>query len=111
MTSEDQQTIRAIVREEVTAVETRLAGYVGTSLDAVETRLTGYVDTSIKALEERSQEFARDLQTELITAFHDYARGQTAAIHRIQVSDADLAERLSARESRVLNLETRRPPQ
>ena len=43
MTSEDQQIIRALVREEI------------------------------------------------ISTFHDYARGQTAAIHRIQVSDADLA--------------------
>ena len=68
------------------------------------------IHTAIGNAEERSQEFARGIETRLLGAFHDYARGQIAAVHRLQTSDADLAERISALESRVLNLETR-PPQ
>jgi len=77
------------------------------AIQALEERTTA----AIQASEARSQEFTRDIETKLLAAFHDYANGQVAAIRRIQSSDADLAERISALESRVLRLETRRPPQ
>ena len=65
----------------------------------------------IQAAEERAQEFARSLETNLLTAFHGHAKGQTARLHTAEVTAQDLATRISALEERVLNIETRRPPQ
>jgi hypothetical protein len=64
---------------------------------------------AIAEAEERSPEFARDIETKLLSAFHGCAKGQTARLHRAEVTTADLAIRIAALEERILNLETRRP--
>ena len=92
MTEEDRQTIQTIV-------------------DAAVQSITQSVTAALAASEERSQEFARQIETNLLTAFHGHARGQTARLHTAEVTATDLATRVSALEDRVLNLETRRPPQ
>jgi len=70
------------------------------------------VKTEIKAAEERSQEFARNIETNLLTAFHSHAKGQNARLHTGEVTAHDLGIRIAALEERMLNLETRqRPPQ
>ena len=85
MTPEDLDQIRAIVRQEVT--------------------------TAIQAAEERTQEFARDIETNMLTAFHGHAKGQTARLHTAESTLHDMSVRIAALEERMLNLETRRPPQ
>jgi len=66
----------------------------------------------IQAAEERSQEFARGIETNLLTAFHSYAKGQTARLHTAELTTYDMGIRIAALEERVLNIETRqRPPQ
>ncbi len=114
MTNEDHQALRGMLAElgahlteRIAESETRLTGHIDERIPELETRLAERIAES----EARSQEFSRGLETKLLAAFHDYARGQLATIHRLQVSDADIVERLSALESRVLNLETRRNPQ
>jgi len=92
MTEEDRQTIQTIV-------------------DAAVQSITQSVTAALAASEERSQEFARQIETNLLTAFHGHARGQTARLHTAEVTATGLATRVSALEDRVLNLETRRPPQ
>jgi hypothetical protein len=91
--------IRVIVREEITAVREEIT--------AAEQRITA----AITAAEARAQEFARDIETSLLTAFHGHAKGQTARLHTTEVTTADLSTRMAALEERMLNLETRRPPQ
>jgi hypothetical protein len=86
MTDEDRQIIQSIV-------------------DAAAQSITA----AIAASEERSQEFARQIETNLLTAFHGHARGQTARLHTAEVTATDFATRISALEDRVLHLETRRP--
>ena len=73
--------------------------------------ITAAIRTEIQAAEGRAQEFARSLETNLLTAFHGHAKGQTARLHTAEVTAQDLATRISALEERMLNIETRRHPQ
>jgi hypothetical protein len=59
--------------------------------------------------EARLVETMREMQTEILRGIERFARGNFSRMHRLEVSDTDLAERLSAIEERVLALETRRP--
>jgi hypothetical protein len=52
----------------------------------------------------------RQIETNLLTEFHRYAKGQNARVHNVEVGEADMKLRLSTLEDRVLALETRLPP-
>jgi len=52
----------------------------------------------------------RTIETNLLTAFHSYAQGAAARFGGLEVTDRELRMRMDALESRVLALETRRPP-
>ena len=52
----------------------------------------------------------RQIETNLLTEFHRYAKGQNARVHNVEVGESDLKLRLSVLETRVLALETRLPP-
>jgi len=52
----------------------------------------------------------RQIETNLLTEFHRYAKGQNARVHNVEVGEYDLKLRLSVLEDRVLSLETRLPP-
>ncbi|MGB7720489.1 MAG: hypothetical protein WBL65_11350 [Bryobacteraceae bacterium] len=70
------------------------------------------IAAEIQAAEDRAQEFARGIETNLLTAFHGHAKGQTARLHTAEVTTHDMGIRIAALEERVLNIETRqRPPQ
>ena len=64
-----------------------------------------------KATEERLSEQMRDIETALLRAFQNYAKGVAAQIQKLNGSEAATETRLSALESRVLELETRRRSQ
>jgi hypothetical protein len=51
----------------------------------------------------------RDMQTEILRGLERFARGNFARLHRLEVSDNDLNERVNALEERVLAIETRPP--
>jgi hypothetical protein len=57
---------------------------------------------------DRLTELIRDVETQLLTAFHGYGKGQAARMHLLEVADSTTSVRLAALEERVLNLETRR---
>jgi hypothetical protein len=52
----------------------------------------------------------RQIETNLLTEFHRYAKGQNARLHNVEVGESDMKLRLSALEDRVLSIETRLPP-
>ena len=56
---------------------------------------------------DKIREIVRDSQTQILRGLERFARGNFARLHRLESSDTDLAERLSAIEERVLALETR----
>ncbi len=51
----------------------------------------------------------RQIETNLLTAFHGYARGVSAHLHTLDATNTDVNIRLGALEDRVMALETRRP--
>ena len=66
--------------------------------------------TGLRDLENRLVDSMRQIETNLLTEFHRYAKGQNARIHSVEVSEYDMKLRLSTLEDRVLALETRIPP-
>lgn len=52
----------------------------------------------------------RDIETNLLTAFHSYARGNAVRLGAMDVTDRELRIRMDELENRVIALETRRPP-
>ena len=52
----------------------------------------------------------REIETNLLTEFHRYAKDQNVRVHNVEVSENDMKLRLSVLEDRVLALETRIPP-
>jgi len=66
--------------------------------------------TGLRDLENRLVDSMRQIETNLLTEFHRYAKGQNARVHNVEVSEYDMKLRLSTLEDRVLALETRLPP-
>ncbi len=52
----------------------------------------------------------RQIETNLLTEFHRYAKSQKARVHNVEIFEHDMKLRLSVLEDRVLPLETRSPP-
>jgi hypothetical protein len=85
MTNEDLAQIRTLIREELAAVESRLAA----AIHAVESRLAA----AIHAAEERAQEFARDIESNLLKAYNGYAESNQARLVRIETAEAANSQR------------------
>ncbi|MGA3043957.1 MAG: hypothetical protein ABSF54_24550 [Bryobacteraceae bacterium] len=64
---------------------------------------------TIKDSEARTLETMRDMQTEILRGLERFARGNFSRMHRLEVSDNDLNERLNALEERITAIETRPP--
>jgi hypothetical protein len=80
------------------------------ALDRAVQAIATAVQAEIKAAKEEAQEFARAIETNLLTAFHGHAKGQTARLHTAESTTHDMGIRIAALEERMLNVETRRPP-
>jgi hypothetical protein len=52
----------------------------------------------------------RQIETNLLTEFHRYGKGQQLRLHTLESRDAIITERLAIIEERLLHLESRRPP-
>ena len=63
---------------------------------------------ALSELREAMSEQMRDMETAMLRAFHSHAQGMAAQNQKHTASDAAAEIRLSALESRVLELETRR---
>jgi hypothetical protein len=66
--------------------------------------------SGLRDLENRLVDSMRQIETNLLTEFHRYAKGQNARVHSVEVGESDLKLRLSVVETRLLALETRLPP-
>ena len=65
------------------------------------------LQVEVKASEERLVDNMRQIETNLLTAFHSYAKGQYARLHTMETVDQELRIRMESLEDRVLTLETR----
>jgi hypothetical protein len=68
------------------------------------------LDSGLRGLKDGLLDSMRQIETNLLTEFHRYAKGQNARVHNVEVSEHDMKLRLSVLEDRVLALETRIPP-
>jgi len=66
--------------------------------------------TEIRAQKDELLDSMRQIETNLLTEFHRYAKGQNARVHNVEVGESDMKLRLSVLEDRVLALETRIAP-
>jgi len=64
---------------------------------------------SMRDMPEKTLESMRDIQTEILRGLERFARGNFSRMHRLEVSDNDLNERLNALEERITAIETRPP--
>ncbi len=67
-------------------------------------------NSGLRDLENRLVDSMRQIETNLRTEFHRYAKGQNARVHNVEIGESDMKLRLSVLEDRVLALETRLPP-
>jgi hypothetical protein len=81
-----------------------------TDLDAALAATRDELRTEIVASGDRLMDTMRQIETNLLTEFHRYAKGQNARIHNVEVGENDMKLRLSSLEDRVLSLEIRNPP-
>jgi hypothetical protein len=65
---------------------------------------------AIRSQKDELVDSMRQIETNLLTEFHRYAKGQNARVHNVEVSESDMKLRLSTLEDRVLSLENRLPP-
>ena len=70
----------------------------------------GDLRSEIRAQKDDLLDSMRQIETNLLTEFHRYAKSQNARVHNVEVSEHDMKLRLSVLEDRVLALETRSPP-
>jgi hypothetical protein len=61
-------------------------------------------------LRDELTETMRQIETNLLTDFHRYGKGQQIRLHSLETRDAGVIERLAIIEERLLHLESRRPP-
>jgi archaellum component FlaC len=109
-TKADVERVLGAVRGLNTHIDTRLDGF-DTRLDGFDRRLDGF-DTRLDGFDKRldeNLETIRNIETNLLTAFHNYARGQQARMHQTEANDRDMLLRLQSLEERMLDLESRFP--
>lgn len=68
------------------------------------------LDQKVDAHKDELMEFSRQIETNLLTEFHRYGKGQQIRLHSLETRDAGVIERLANIEERLLHLEARRPP-
>jgi archaellum component FlaC len=116
-TKADVERVLGAVRGLNTHIDTRLDGF-DTRLDGFDKRLDGFdkrldgFDTRLDGFDKRldeNLETIRNIETNLLTAFHNYARGQQARMHQTEANDRDMLLRLQSLEERMLDLESRFP--
>ncbi len=82
-------------KQDIVQLAEQLRGEMG----EMETRIT-----------DRMTELARDIETELLTAFHGYGKGVSNRLHDYEISKRTLEDRVAILEDRVLNIETGQGP-
>ena len=60
-------------------------------------------------LRQELMEDIRQIETNLLTAFHGFVKSNNSRLHDLENGEHDLRERVASLEDRVLALETRRP--
>lgn len=84
-----------------------------TTLDGRLTTLDGLLttlDNRITEVRDELTEKMRDIETNILTGFHRYAKGIAHRLHGVETADSDIIGRLHQIEERLLELERRIRP-
>ncbi|MGA3202201.1 MAG: hypothetical protein ABSF12_06865 [Bryobacteraceae bacterium] len=65
---------------------------------------------ALTELKDDLTESMRQIETNLLTEFHRYGKGQQLRLHTLESRESLVTERLAVIEERLLHLESRRPP-
>jgi len=132
VSDEDLQQIRALLGEQkveikaevVEALREQKAEIKAEVVEALREQKAEIKTEVVEALREQKSEILevvrqqkaetleamRDMQTEILRGLERFSRGNFSRLHRLDVSDQDLNDRINALEERVLALETRPGP-
>jgi hypothetical protein len=80
------------------------------ALTDLKTELKTELTEEIRIMGDELTEKMRQIETNLLTEFHRYGKGQQLRLHTLESRDAIITERLAIIEERLLHLESRRPP-
>jgi hypothetical protein len=72
--------------------------------------IVGELTMKMQTMNDDLTEKMRQIETNLLTEFHRYGKGQQLRLHTLESRDAIVTERLAIIEERLLHLESRRPP-
>jgi hypothetical protein len=90
----------------LTALKTEIVSEVTEKMQTMNDELTEKMQTMNDDVVERM----RQIETNLLTEFHRYGKGQQLRLHTLESHEAVVTERLALIEERLLHLESRRPP-
>ena len=80
------------------------------AMSAQSKELRAEFQAGLSAQSEELKEFSRQIETNLLTEFHRYAKGQLVRLHKLETADSDIVLQLATIEERILYLESQRPP-
>jgi hypothetical protein len=101
MTVEDRNEVRAIVKEEIQALEK--------ALESLPTK--DEMQHALHAMKDEIVEAVRDMQTEMLRGLERFSRGNFSRFHTVETTQADVNTRLGLVEERLLAVELRIPTQ
>ena len=80
------------------------------ALSVLKTELKADFAEALQKTSDDQMEKMRQIETNLLTEFHRYGKGQQLRLHTLESRESLVTERLAIIEERLLHLESRRPP-
>jgi len=80
------------------------------ALTELKTELKADFGEALQKQSDDLMEKMRQIETNLLTEFHRYGKGQQLRLHTLESRESLVTERLAVIEERLLHLESRRPP-
>ena len=115
MTEPDFNQVRLIVTDAVVASEKRLSEGIIRAVVELDRRMAEREkhvierqDAAIQKIIDSETEAIRQVETNLLAAFHGHAKSHAARFNSLETGHNDVSIRLAALEERILNLEARR---
>lgn len=99
-----------VTKDELLTILNAALSAQGEKFDAALTAQGKKFDAALSAQSDDLKEFSRQIETNLLTEFHRYAKAQQVRLHTLENNGSDLVLRLATIEERLLALEIRHPP-
>ena len=104
LSKEDLESALAVLKDDLRSEMRGIRDELRTEMRGMNEKLR----TEMHAIRDESLETVRQIETNLLTEFHRYAKGQQVRLNTLELGDAALTMRLATIEERLLALESRR---